>query len=281
MVPQLLAHLRIKHISLASHSGGDIYALNTMLTFPHLLHPTTPYVMFFAPWVHPIHSGVTTLKAVELLPAPVIGQYTSLVRFINDKVMPLAGLSGTLVHEVKHTFHRSTPAPAPVPLTPTSLTPMSSRSSLVGPAARTALDLDDQQVAEEMRQLIVSFLFAENMDGIASDAQLFLKKQGNTRFSPLTNIDYAIPLLVKMIEGDNGQSGNGRTWCINSFHAQYDAIVGTKGRIWFDHCWKSTQRTMTATVEQKKTNLEYQSAVVPGTDHRFDSVVLLPIQPFH
>ena len=51
MVPSLLAHLNITHVSLASHSGGDIYLLNTMLTYPCLLHPETPYVCFFAPWV--------------------------------------------------------------------------------------------------------------------------------------------------------------------------------------------------------------------------------------
>lgn len=51
MVPSLLAYLNITHISLASHSGGDIYLLNTLLTYPFLLHPETPYVCFFAPWV--------------------------------------------------------------------------------------------------------------------------------------------------------------------------------------------------------------------------------------
>jgi hypothetical protein len=51
MVPALLAHLNIAHISLASHSGGNIYLVNTMLTHPCLLHPETPYVCFFAPWV--------------------------------------------------------------------------------------------------------------------------------------------------------------------------------------------------------------------------------------
>lgn len=51
MVPLLLAHLDIAHVSLASHSGGDIYLLNTLLTYPSLLHPETPYVCFFAPWV--------------------------------------------------------------------------------------------------------------------------------------------------------------------------------------------------------------------------------------
>jgi hypothetical protein len=59
MVPSLLAHLNITHVSLASHSGGDIYLLNTMLTYPCLLHPETPYVCFFAPWV------VRTLQSRE------------------------------------------------------------------------------------------------------------------------------------------------------------------------------------------------------------------------
>lgn len=51
IVPSLLAHLNITHVSLASHSGGDIYLVNTVLTYPRLLHPETPYICFFAPWV--------------------------------------------------------------------------------------------------------------------------------------------------------------------------------------------------------------------------------------
>jgi hypothetical protein len=51
MVPLLPAHLNIALVALASHSGGDIYLLNTMLTYSYSMHPEPLYVHFFAPWV--------------------------------------------------------------------------------------------------------------------------------------------------------------------------------------------------------------------------------------
>jgi hypothetical protein len=43
-VPALLQHLNIKHVSLASHSAGTVYLLNTLYHFPHLLEPENPRV---------------------------------------------------------------------------------------------------------------------------------------------------------------------------------------------------------------------------------------------
>ena len=44
LVPQLLAHLGIKHVSLVSHSAGTIYLLNTLYHYRSILHPEKPFV---------------------------------------------------------------------------------------------------------------------------------------------------------------------------------------------------------------------------------------------
>lgn len=43
LVPQLLAHLGISHVSLVSHSAGTIYLLNTLYSCRDILSPTRPY----------------------------------------------------------------------------------------------------------------------------------------------------------------------------------------------------------------------------------------------
>jgi hypothetical protein len=170
MVPRLLHHLGIRYISLASHSGGDIYLINTMLTYPYLLHPHQPYVCFFAPWVHPSHSKVTQLQVTSLLPAPVIGKFAAIVKFINENVVPLVGLGNSL----RLARFRRSPREAPIPLTPT--TARSRLSSICSSEGYQGPTLSDPRIVDELRKYITSFMFAESMDGISADAQLFLRK---------------------------------------------------------------------------------------------------------
>jgi pimeloyl-ACP methyl ester carboxylesterase len=93
MIPHLLQHLGIEHVSLAAHSFGTIYAINTLLLYPYLLYHENPYVAFFAPWVHPDHTGMRYLQAAELLPAGMIGKFSSVARWVNESVLPVVGMS--------------------------------------------------------------------------------------------------------------------------------------------------------------------------------------------
>lgn len=277
MVPQLLAHLSISHVSLASHSGGDIYLFNTILTYPNLLHPINPYVCFFAPWVHPSHSKVTHLRATELLPAPMIGKFASVARFISENVIPLAGTGEIFLHNVRGSLRRSNTAPAPVPLTSsTSRSRAPSRSSH-GPQ----LNLNNLGVVEELRRHITGFLFAESLDGISADARLFLKKPRTVSWCPPSilwdDFDYAVPLLSKIISEDDRLIGSSRTWTIDTFHAEEDSMIGEKGRQWFDDCWTSVpgadyfsgSMSTEATAAQFPASYLYKSVIVPGTEHNY------------
>ncbi|KAH7088177.1 hypothetical protein FB567DRAFT_523831 [Paraphoma chrysanthemicola] len=276
MVPQLLEHLRIPYISLASHSGGDIYLLNIMLTYPYLLHPARPYVCFFAPWVHPTHSKITQMQATSMLPAPMIGQYASIARFVNANVIPLVGLSGSLIHGTMGSWRS---APGPISLTPT---PTRSRApSISSPSDYAGPNLDDPTVVEELRKFITKILFAESMDGISADAQLFMRKPRSIPWcSPSlhwSDINYAVPLLSKIIAEDVRLDGHNRTWVIETFHAESDNMVGNRGREWFDSCWipgrVSTSSNNRCSDESRPSvsdpSYEYRSEIVKGTDHNF------------
>jgi hypothetical protein len=275
MVPRLLEHLHIPYISLASHSGGDIYLINALLTYPHLLHPDNPYICFFAPWVHPSHSNVTQMWATSLLPAPVIGKFASVVKFVNDNVVPLVGLSGNLVNSQL----RTNTSLAPVPLNPT--TKRSRAPSINSSGVYQGLDLDDPEVVAELRKHITMFLFAESMDGISADAQLFLKRPRSIPWcSPSifwSDVNYVVPLLLKIIEEDVRLDDHNRKWVIDAFHAESDDMVGTKGQQWFDDCWRlgrpltsSARNNLSDTVHRDPyDSVEYRSEVVNGADHNY------------
>ncbi|KAI8937139.1 hypothetical protein NX059_006353 [Plenodomus lindquistii] len=273
MVPRLLEHLHIPHVSLASHSGGDIYLLNTVLTYPNLLHPINPYICFFAPWVHPSHSKVTHLRATELLPTPMIGKFASVARFISENVVPLADTGEMFLHNVKGTLRRGNTTPAPVPLKATT-----SRSRAPSKSSQyPSLNLDDVNVVDEMRRHITSFVFAESSEGISADARLFMKKPRTVAWcSPSLlwdDIDYAVPLLSKILGEDDRLIGSSRVCIVDTFHAEEDNMVGERGKQWFDECWNSTPGlssrnagTYAASAQSSK-SYTYSSFVVPGTEH--------------
>lgn len=275
MVPQLLTHLNVSHVSLASHSGGDIYLLNTILTYPDLLHPVNPYVAFFAPWVHPSHSKVTHMQATELLPAPWIGKFAAIAKFITENVTPLVGTSELLL---KGTLRSSVAPPAPISLTPNAT--RSQAPSTLSPEDTNALELNDPAVVDALRKHVTKFVFAESMDGISADAQLFMRKPRTVQWcSPSlhwSDIDYAVPLLSKIIGEDDRLTGKNRIWTIDAFHAEEDTMLGEKGRQWFDDCWthdRTSKYPLPVTQELKKT-YDYRSEIIKGTDHNFlmDSV---------
>lgn len=240
MVPALLSHLHIQHISIASHSVGTIYALNTLLTHPTLLHPSTPYIAFFAPWVHYSHSKVGKMQATEYLPEGLINMLSPAAKFVNSNIAPVSAASSGFMKGVKNA------------LTGSAATKTAS--------SEDALNLDDPKSIDALRDHIVTFLFAESTEGASADTLLLLKRpQSIVWCSPsLTWNDYddVSPLLSKII-ADEETAGTKREWLIDAFHPESDHLVGEKGRDWFDACWA------------EPTGYKYRRQVVKGGDHDF------------
>ncbi|KAF2125600.1 hypothetical protein P153DRAFT_425959 [Dothidotthia symphoricarpi CBS 119687] len=279
MVPQLLIHLNVSHVSLASHSWGTIYILNTLLAYPHLLHPQHPYVCYFAPWVHPAHSKVAHLQAAQMLPAPMIGKFASLAKFINRNVTPLAGMSGSLMHSIKGSLPLSNVLPDSVSFTPNNTCNRASSVSSNGDGY--ALDLNNPSVIDELRKQIITFVFAESMDGVSGDTQLCLKKPRSIPWCspniPWSDIDAAVPLFSRIINEDDRLSSHSAVWTVNVFHAEVDNMVGEKGKQWFDDCW-TMAKTSTTTApslssqppqQRSRKSYEFKSQTVQNADHDY------------
>lgn len=262
MLPKLLAHLGIQHVSLAAHSFGTVYAINFLLLHPELLHPERPYAAFWAPWVSPVHSGVRHLQAAGLLPASVIGKFSGLASFVNRSVVPALGLSSGLSSAVSSSLKSSTPArgASGMPL-------VAPRGDIEAPSEADvcALDLNDPAVVKDLRSLLPTFLFAESIDGAGQDAQLCLRKPRSIPWSTPTqlweDIDDAVRRLNDVIAF---QSHLGRRWTVDTFHAETDVMVGEKGQIWFDGCWQSDR-----TGANEGDRIMYRSQVVGSSDHDF------------
>lgn len=258
MVPHLLTFLNISHVSIVSHSGGVIYALNTILTYPHFLHPRTPYIAFFAPWVHYTHSGVMHLKAAGYLPAPLVGKFASVAKFVGSNIIPLSGQSSTFVHSIKDWIAPS----AATANSSTSTLPTRPDITSTGTDSNPAdLDFCNEEAVNELRLLTMRYLFAEDISGISADAQLFLKNPPSTSWSHPNHLwsdlkDY-VPLISSRIAQENS-NGVERKWTMNSFHAETDEMVGNKGRLWFDACWASSNVTY---------QLDYDNCTVSGANH--------------
>ncbi|CAN9141428.1 unnamed protein product [Alternaria alternata] len=258
MAPKLLAHLNISHVSIASHSGGDIYLMNFILAYPHLLNPNRPYVAFFAPWVHYSHSKMTHLQATELLPASWIGKFGSIGRFVNQNIIPVVGLSGAFVKGISAPLSHSDPTTAPVALTVSGA--VDSGRPEDGPHdVFQDIALDDPKAVDDLREHITKFVFAENVDGVSADTQLLLKRSvpWSTPVVEWKDLDDAVQLLSKTIAEDDRLAGSNRVWSIDCFHGEHDQLVGDKGRDWFNAIWTPSQ------------SYQYRPLVIEGTEHDF------------
>ena len=265
MIPLLLQHLGIEQVSLAAHSFGTIYALNTLLLYPHLLHRENLYVAFFAPWVHPEHTGVRHLQAAELLPAAMIGKFSSLARWVNGSVLPVVGMSAGLSESVAKSLKSSGPLSSTAAVPP--LDPNIESRSRSGNHT-TDLDLGDSAVVKELRDLVPTYLFAENVDGVGQDTQLCLRKPRSVPWStagrPWEEFDDAVAHLRGVITDEAQVSRQSRKWTVDAFHAETDVMVGEKGRVSFDRCWSGE-----GTDASEQSGFAYRSQIVDGSDHDF------------
>jgi hypothetical protein len=185
------------------------------------------------------------LLATQLLPASMIGKFGAVGRFVNENVVPLVGLSGAVIQGIS-----GSAAPS-VSDTSDSEIPLNN-SSTHGQDIR----LDDPQIVDELRKHIMKFMYAESVDGVSQDTQLFLKRSvsWNTPGAVWNDFDDAVQLLSRTISQENG--GN-RLWAIDCFHAQRDQLVGEKGKTWFNDIWASGQ------------GYQYRCEDVKGTEHDF------------
>lgn len=125
-------------------------------------------------------------------------------------------------------------------------------------------------VVEEMRLLINIYLLAEFMDGMSSNAQLFLRKPHYSIWcSPSitwSDTGDAVTLVAEVVARDSRDNKESRNRVVNYFHAENDRMVGEKERLWFDACWETIQSVSACEEEPNRNIIEYRSETVRETN---------------
>ncbi|KAF4837121.1 hypothetical protein CGCTS75_v001517 [Colletotrichum tropicale] len=251
IVPALLAHLGVRHVALAAHSGGTLYALNTLLHHRHLLSPSRPYVALCAPWVHPSHSGAAMMSLTSNLPQGLVGSFDKVAGFMVRSLVPATvGFSNAVSGMLS------------------GIVP-----SLAGTPAEeyTAPGVTDVRLAEFEEKIwgtLIKRVYAESVQGLGQDAVLLLKRDGENEmfWGEWEDYDKLVPLLAQQ-EGELGGDGGLK---VEVFFAASDAMIGTgDGPKWFEQCWRE---------EQRGEKIKFSSSVVPEADH--DSIVSLRFDVF-
>ncbi|KAK0380330.1 hypothetical protein CLIM01_02321 [Colletotrichum limetticola] len=259
IVPALLAHLSVRHVSLAAHSGGTIYALNTVLHLRHLLSPDRPYVALAAPWVHQSRSGAALMTLAGGLPETVLGGFHTLAGFSLKHVAPVAGaVSGVF----------------PSMQAVSGLLPASMRmGSAADPTPPPAVEADPMaEFEEKIWPQLIQKVYSEDTRGLSQDAILLLKRAGHSDYwGSWKDYDELVTLLAEAEHNlDVGVVKGAAKLKVDVFWAEEDQMIGVdKGPKWFEDCWRA---------EQRRDVIEFSSCVVPGTDH--DGIMELKFDVF-
>ncbi|KAI0100799.1 Alpha/Beta hydrolase protein [Nemania sp. FL0031] len=235
IVEALLQHLGVRHVAVLGYSGGAIYAMNVLLRLRHLLHPTRPYVALCAPWVHPSHSGVSTLKVAGLLPNGLVGSF--------DRVLQL-------VSNIGPAFQFSSVLSGFVPS-------LSRGPSSVAPG----VDPDTVAREESASPALLQRITSESVQGVGQDVLMLLKRDEYPGcWGSWGDYDTLVPLLAQAERERRAvDSSIVLPLRVRVFFAESDNIIGTAAApSWLDNCWRS---------EQCGQDINYSSATIPKTTH--------------
>ncbi|KAI1299008.1 Alpha/Beta hydrolase protein [Xylaria venustula] len=235
IVEALLQHLSVRHVSILGYSGGSIYAMNVLFRLRHLLHPIHPYVALCTPWVHPSHSGVSTLKIAGLLPNGVVGTF--------DKLVQVVGSVGSA-------FNFSDVLTGLVPSFGQGPQPLAQ-----------GVDSDAVALEESLSSEIFRRVTGEDVRGISQDVLMLLKRDEYPGcWGTWNDYDTLAPLLAQ-VESERRalSSGTFLPLKVHVFFAEADHMIGTTlAPTWMNNCWRS---------EQRGDAIEYTNDTIPKTNH--------------
>ncbi|KAH8660407.1 hypothetical protein BX600DRAFT_467671 [Xylariales sp. PMI_506] len=280
-VPALMRVLGVQHVSLACHSCGIIYALNTLYSMPWILPPSKRKLYVFSPWVSPDHSGVGFLTVSSFLPSALINNFDSVVRFVNRTVAPTIAFSGMI----------SSAVAAPFTSTSTDIGEATDGSGSAARRERERLYLESWGIPltenTARSEEIMRAVFSEDTSGANHEALLSLKKQVAGSWGICDNYEtYPSALETKLREflhqpmgGENSppaehptttvdanDTAEQHTFSIKAFWAATDMMIGKQGEKYFDKCFEFF-RSQDTDGGSDNQYLLYESETVPDTDH--------------
>ncbi|KAL3434501.1 Alpha/Beta hydrolase protein [Aspergillus tetrazonus] len=238
-VPRLLAHLCIPSVTLASHSAGTIYLLNTWVRCRELVNQ---HIVLLAPWVDPAHSRVIAMQMAQQLPSKAFTFWHHIPRFFITQASPVLASSGAAVRQISMISESGS-------LNQTE----EDRSFLDANWRRFEQDYGVPHGEQaELARLAARFMFAENTVGANSEALQCLRKGAGADWGACT--DYAsFALMISSIEQNAG-----RRVSLQAYFAAKDAMVGNRGQKYLEGCWRAHG------VEE---GVDFVSTTVDGTDH--------------
>ena len=274
IVPVLMRTINARHVSLAAHSCGVIYALNTIYSMPWILPPSNRKLYLFSPWVPPEHSGVTLLSMASYLPSTLINSFDSVVHFVNSTVMPTVQLSGLISGAVSAHFSKTR--------RDDSTFQKHERDDL----CLEYCGVSAAEVAARIK-VLMRCLFSENISGSNHEALLLLKKNVAGSWGPCDNYEtYADALETKLQEyyqhaereedrsayasaatAESNAQSNQDQFVLKVFWAEKDTLVGKKGEEYFEKCFQRYTGDRQSSKDEHKSCISYESETVPETDH--------------
>lgn len=286
-------------MSLASHSNGALYILNTLLYQRDLLDPERPYIALFgtvlipalpqvpkltslpaqAPWVLPSHSGKHHLTLLQSLPSPILGTWHHIARFVNTSIAP---------------FRSQKPKPPTTPRGPITqtidLVPSSSKS-LSPNTTNEDTTLSERVYQSILQTLLTKYVFLESIDGASQEVLICLQK-GTNLWGEWKDYDDLVPQIqaheTQFRSPPAREEGKATTkrLRLQCFFASDDELVGTKGQKWFENVWISSllprrddreggegQGEQREEAEEREW-IDFRSEVIPKSNHNN----LLPVE---
>ncbi|KAJ6780835.1 hypothetical protein PWT90_00522 [Aphanocladium album] len=230
MVPLLLAHLNIPHITIVSHCAGTVYALNLLYRARGLLNPERPLSVLLAPWVDPQHSKVAIMQAAQYIPGPAYSLFNGISRFAARGMMTTVSSSEAVFNAFG----------------------MGKRSEEEERAVRSWSQENSLKLEKEcglstkmqgaLQLQTLEHIFAETTAGSSDEARHCARKSAPGSWGKAD--DYGV-FVKELAEQERSRKENDADEAsvtklrIMAFFAETDHIVGEGGRKYVEKCWRS------------------------------------------
>ncbi|KAM3464806.1 hypothetical protein NHJ6243_002129 [Beauveria neobassiana] len=231
LVPLLLAHLNIPHITIVSHCAGTVYALNLLYRCRDILNPERPIAVLLAPWVDPQHSKMTMMQVAQYIPAPAYSLFNGLSRFAARGMLTTVS-SSEAVFNAFGMGKRSEAEERAVQSWDQENSLKLERECGLSTKFQGALQLQT-----------VEHIFSENTAGSSDEARHCARKVAQGSWGKADDYAVFVKEVAEQERSRRGKTTDGVSAAklkVMAFFAATDNIVGEGGRKYVEKCWQGT-----------------------------------------
>ncbi|KAJ3496756.1 hypothetical protein NLG97_g2421 [Lecanicillium saksenae] len=256
MVPLLLAHLNIPHITIVSHCAGTVYALNLLYRGRGLLNPERPLSVLLAPWVDPQHSKVAIMQAAQYVPGPAYSLFNGISRFAARGMMTTVSSS----EAVFNAFGMGKPSEE-------------EERAVKSWSRENSLKLEKEcglstKMQGALQLQTLEHIFAESTAGSSDEARHCARKTTPGSWGKADDYEVFVKDVAEQERSGNGSKpGEGSVESsvatklrVMAFFAETDHIVGDGGRKYVEKCWRGSPNEFDDA-------FEFSSKTIAGSGH--------------